>query len=42
MTCVKIVVDFLKSTNEWGGYYAYYWPGATWNGFISISYKFRK
>jgi len=27
---------------EWGGYYAYYWPGATRNGFISVSYKFRK
>lgn len=25
---------------EWGGYYAYYWPGATRNGFISISFKF--
>jgi len=24
---------------EWDGYYAYYWPGATRNAFISISYR---
>lgn len=24
---------------EWGDYYAYYWPGATRNAFISISYR---
>jgi len=40
------ILDKLYSTYgygyEWGGYYAYYWPGATRNGFISISYKFRK
>jgi len=24
---------------EWGGYYAYYWPGATRNAFISVSYR---
>jgi iron complex outermembrane receptor protein len=40
------IMDKLYSTYgygyEWGGYYAYYWPGATRNGFISISYKFRK
>jgi len=40
------IMDKLYSTYgygyERGGYYAYYWPGATRNGFISISYKFKK
>ena len=43
---VNNILDKLYSTYgygyEWGGYNAYYWPGATRNGFISISYKFKK
>jgi iron complex outermembrane receptor protein len=25
---------------EWGGYYAYYWPGATRNGYFAVTYCF--
>jgi len=40
---VNNILDRLYSTYgygyEWGGYYAYYWPGATRNGFVSMSVK---
>ena len=40
---VNNVFDTLYSTYgygyEWDGYQAYYWPGATRNIFLTISYK---
>ena len=40
---VNNIFDTLYSTfgygYEWDGYWAYYWPGATQNGFVSLSVK---
>ena len=44
MLKVNNLFDKLYSTYgygyDWEGYQAYYWPGATRNSFVNISYKF--
>jgi outer membrane receptor protein involved in Fe transport len=44
MAKVNNIFDKLYSTYgygyNWDGYHAYYWPGATRNTFINISYQF--
>jgi outer membrane receptor protein involved in Fe transport len=41
---INNVFDTLYSTYgygyEWEGYHAYYWPGATRNAFMSVSWEF--